>query len=102
MNYVLSLYDDETGSMYTMEVIFVTLILVFGSIAGLTSYRHGVVQELGDTAVAIDSIDQSFSYDLVTAGGGTVTRSFTDATTLTDPVNDAPAGLSLTTAPTAE
>lgn len=102
MNYVLSLYDDEVGSLYTMEVIFVSLLLVFGAIAGLTSYRDGVVQELGDTAVAISSVDQSFSYDLVAAGGGTVTRSFTDTNTLTDPANTAPAGISLTTPAVAE
>jgi hypothetical protein len=103
MNYVLSLYDDEVGSLYTVEVIFVSLLLVFGAIAGLTSYRDGVVQELGDTAVAIRHLDQSFSYDLTT-GGGTVTRSFTDTNinTLTDPAGAAPAGLSLTTSPTAE
>lgn len=101
MNYVLSLYDDEVGSLYTMEVIFVSLLLVFGAVAGLTSYRDGVVQELGDTSVAISSIDQSFSYDLTT-GGGTVTRSFTDTNTLTDPAATAPAGISLTTAATSE
>jgi len=101
MNYILSLYSDEVGSLYTMEVIFVSLLLVFGAIAGLTSYRDGVVQELGDTAVAISSVDQSFSYDLVT-GGGTVTRSFTDTNALTDPVNTPPAGISLTTPAVAE
>jgi hypothetical protein len=104
MNYILSFYDDEVGSLYTMEVIFVSLLLVFGAIAGLTSYRDGVVQELGDTSVAISRINQSFSYDLIVAGGGTVTRSFTDTgtATLTDPAGTAPAGLSLTTAATAE
>lgn len=101
MNYILSLYDDEVGSLYTMEVIFVSLLLVFGVIAGLTSYRDGVVQELGDTSVAISSIDQSFSYDLTT-GGGMVTRSFTDTNTLADPLDAPPAGLSITTAATGE
>ena len=102
MNCILSLYDDEVGSLYTMEVIFVSLVLVFGAIAGLTSYRDGVVQELGDTSVAISSIDQSFTYNL-TIGGGTVTRSFTDTNTLTEyPAGAAPAGLSLTVTATAE
>lgn len=102
MKFILSLYSDEVGSVYTMEAVFTTLLLVFGVIAGLTSYRDGVSQELGDTAVAIDSIDQSFSYDLVIAGGGTVTRSFADATTLTDPAGAPPAGLSITTPATPE
>jgi len=94
---VLALNDDETGSVYSAEVIFVTLLLVFGAIAGLTSYRDAISQELGDTAVALDSIDQSFNYTLTT-GGVPVVRSYSDTTTLTDPANTAPAGLSLTTA----
>lgn len=98
----MSLHDDEVGSVYTMEIVFTTLLLVLGTIAGLTSYRDGVSQELGDTAVAIESIDQSFSYDLIVAGGGTVTRSFADATILTDPAGAPPAGLSITTPATAE
>jgi hypothetical protein len=102
MKYIMSLHDDEVGSVYTMEVVFSTLLLVFGMLAGLTSYRDGVAQELGDTAVAIESIDQSFTYDLVTAGGGTVTRTFSDTTTLTDPAGAPPAGLSITTPASSE
>jgi len=98
---ILTLIDDEVGSLYSIEVVFVTVLLVFGAIAGLTSYRDAVSQELGDTAVALDNIDQSFSYTLTT-GGGPVVRSFTDATTLTDPVNSAPAGISLSVAPAGE
>lgn len=101
MRMALTFYDDETGSVYSVEVVLVTLLLVFGGIAGLTSYRDALTQELGDTAVALDSIDQSFSYTLTT-GGGPVVRSFVDATTLTDPVNAAPAGISLTTPATGE
>lgn len=102
MRIALTLYDDEIGSVYSVEVVLITLILVFGAIAGLTSYRDAVSQELGDTAVALENIDQSFSYTL-TNGGVPVVRSFTDtATTLTDPVNAAPAGMSLTTAATGE
>ena len=101
MRIALTLYDDESGSVYSIEVVLVTLLLVFGAIAGLTSYRDAIVQELGDTAVALDNIDQSFSY-VVIVGGLPVVRSFSDTTTLTDPVNAAPAGLSLTTPATGE
>jgi hypothetical protein len=101
MRMVLTIYDDELGSVYSMEMVLGTLLLVFGVIAGLTSYRDAISQELGDTAVALDSIDQSFSYTLTT-GGGSVVRQFTDASTLTDAANAAPAGLSLSTAATAE
>ncbi|NQV27858.1 MAG: hypothetical protein HQ518_26205 [Rhodopirellula sp.] len=100
----LTLYDDESGSIYSIEVVFVTLLLVFGVIAGLTSYRDAIAQELGDTAVALDSIDQSYTFTLTNGPGAAddVTRSFGDLSTLSDPINAAPAGLSLTTAATAE
>lgn len=101
MQIVLTFYADEQGSLYSLEVVFVTLLLVFGTIVGLTSYRDAISQELGDTAVALDNIDQSFNYTIIT-GGGPVVRQFVDASTLTDPVNTAPAGLSLTTAASAE
>ena len=91
-----ALYQDEVGSVYSTEVVLGTVLLVLGAIAGLTSYRDAIAQELGDVSVALDSIDQSYSYTLTT-GGGSVTRQFVDATTLTDPVNGAPAGLVLTT-----
>lgn len=98
---VLTFYDDELGSVYSTEMVLGTVLLVFGVIAGLTSYRDAVSQELGDTAVALDSLDQSFSYT-ITTGGGPVVRSFSDTTTLTDLANTAPAGLDLETPPTAE
>ena len=98
---VLALYDDELGSVYSTEMVLATVLLVFGVIAGLTSYRDAVSQELGDTAVALDNLDQSFSYT-ITTGGGPVVRSFSDATTPTDLANTAPAGLDLETPATGE
>ncbi len=98
VKWLLTIYNDECGSVYSMEIVLCTLLLVFGLLAGFTAYRSAVAQELGDIAVALDEIDQSFNYDLVVAGGGTVTRQFVDATTLTDPAGAPPAGLSLTTA----
>lgn len=97
----LTFYDDELGSVYSTEMVLGTVLLVFGVIAGLTSYRDAISQELGDTAVALDNIDQSFSYTLTT-GGGSVVRQFTDTTTLTDAAIAAPAGLDLETPATAE
>jgi len=99
---VLAIWSDESGSVYTLEMVLCTLLLVFGLLGGFTAYRNAVAQELGDTAVALDNLDQSYSYDLVVAGGGTVTRQFVDASTLTDPANAAPAGISLSTPAVAE
>jgi hypothetical protein len=103
MGMILTFYDDELGSVYSTEMVLATVLLVFGVIAGLTSYRDAISQELGDTAVALDSLDQSFSYTITTTtGGGAVVRSFSDATVLTDLANTAPAGLDLETPATAE
>lgn len=102
---LLTLYDDEFGSVYSTEMVLTTVLLVFGGIAGLTSYRDAISQELGDTAVALDAIDQSFSYT-ITTGVGPVVRSYSDTRTYpvltADPVNTAPAGIDLETAPTGE
>lgn len=108
----MSLHDDEVGSIYTMDVVFTTLLLVLGAIAGLTSYRDAISQELGDTSVALQNIDQSFSYQLNGADGLVLRdqnnvvigiRMYMDpATTLLDPVGAPPAGLSITTPATAE
>ena len=100
----MSLYRDEAGSVYSMELVLSTLIVAFGVIAGLTSYRDAISQELGDTSVALENIDQSFSYDLRDGAGAVIaTRMYADpATTLVDGAGAAPAGLSLTTAATSE
>jgi hypothetical protein len=101
----MALYEDESGSIYTMEVVFVTLFMVFGAMAGLISYRDAMSQELGDTAVALDSISQTFTYTLTNDPndpGDDVTRFFNDATVLVDAPNAAPAGLDLVTPAVAE
>lgn len=99
----MSLHDDEVGSIYTMEVVFTTLLLVLGAIAGLTSYRDAISQELGDSSVALENIDQTYSYDLRDGGGAVIATSmYTDSTTLVDPAGAPPAGLSITTPATAE
>ncbi len=99
----LALYRDETGSVYSMEVVLGTLIVAFGVIAGFTSYRDAISQELGDTAVALENIDQSYSYDLRNGAGVVISTSmYSDSTTLVDLPGEAPAGLVLTTAATSE
>jgi hypothetical protein len=99
----IALYQDEAGSIYSMELVLTTLIVVFGVIAGFASYRDAIAQELGDTAVALENIDQSYSYVLRDGAGVVIaTRTFADSTTLVDLSGEAPAGLVLTTAATGE
>lgn len=101
----IALYQDEAGSVYSMELVLSTLILAFGSIAGFTSYRDAIAQELGDTAVALENIDQSYSYVLRDGDGVVIaTREYEDvlADSPVDLAGEAPAGLVLTTAATGE
>ena len=96
-----------------MSLIFITAITALGAVVGLVVLRNQVVQEFGDIAVALDQLDQSFSYtvrvdgnrdgDFLDLQDTTLTASYADpAPTLTDPLNAAPAGLVLGGAPSAE
>ncbi len=96
------LRHDESGALYSTEKMLVSILLGLGLIAGLAALRDGVVQEIGDAAVALDSLDQTYTFTVQTAGGGTQTSSFSASVTLTDPVDGPPAGLSLGEAPVAE
>ena len=70
-----------------MSVLLLTTILAIGAIVGLTSVRNQIVQEFGDMAVALESLNQSFTM-------GTIT--FVDPpTTLTDPAGAEPACLNV-------
>ena len=60
----LSLWRDDRGTASIVSLIFVTAILALGAIVGLAVLRNQVVQEFGDAAVALDQLDQSFSYTL--------------------------------------
>jgi Flp pilus assembly pilin Flp len=96
------LVREDDGLVYSAERMLITVILSLGLVAGLAYLRDGVTQEYGDSAVALDNLDQGYSFTVQTAGGGTITRTFTDTSSLTDPPDAAPAGLMLGTAPVAE
>src|SRR3954467_14006037 len=66
MSIVKRLWKDETGFVISTELILIATILVIGLIAGLTTLRDQVVQELGDLATAIGAINQSYSFSGVT------------------------------------
>jgi hypothetical protein len=89
---LIRLWRDQWGAASTAGVIVIYTILALGCIVGLVIVRNQIVQELGDLAVAFDSLDQSYS--VVTSSG---TLSYTDAgTTLSDPSGQPPAGISVT------
>lgn len=63
---LLRLWQDDAGFVISTELVLVATILVLGVIVGLTEVRNAVVQELGDLAMAIGSINQSYSFTGVT------------------------------------
>ena len=109
MNTIQQLWHDQRGAVLSTELILVATIVILGLLVGMTVYRNAVVQELGDTAAAAASLNQSYSYDAVTLSGsfGVVAydasvdgSDFEDETdagqpAVMDPANDAPMGISL-------
>ncbi|MDA1214948.1 MAG: hypothetical protein O2955_20790 [Planctomycetota bacterium] len=69
-NLVSRVWNDEAGFVVSSELVLIGTILVIGLVSGLTSLRDQVVQELGDLALAIASINQSYSYSAVTGHSG--------------------------------
>jgi hypothetical protein len=64
------LWRDESGIVNSMDLILISTILVLGMIVGLVSLRNQVVQELSDTANAVGSLNQSYSYTSRTITSG--------------------------------
>jgi len=95
MRMLNSLWKDERGVTGAMGLLLMATILALGAIVGLTSLRDQIVQEMGDMAVALESLDQSFD--------GGLLGSFVDTPTLlTDPADAEPACLSVQIPPSNE
>lgn len=93
---------DEAGGTEFAALMFVTAIVAIGGVVGLVQIRDQVAQEFGDVAVALDNVDQSFSYTIQVDTDGDTVLDYTlaasyadDAATLLDPLNAAPACLVL-------
>jgi len=101
---IRGLWFDVRGSLAPIDTILVTSLTAIGAMIGLAVIRDAVVQEMGDVAVALDNVDQSFSGAIVHATLGTLwIASFSDdAATLSDPAGSEPACLDVQVSPTAE
>lgn len=94
---------DQSGAVSSLSTIFLTVVLALGVIVGLVCVRDQIVQEYGDMSVGLDSLDQSFSYQIVVDGDVCIEAEYIDpGATLTDPADEAPAGLILDVPPTGE
>ncbi len=66
MNVLHRFWADEAGFVVSTELVLVATTLVVGMLVGIVTVRDQVVQELGDVALAIGNINQSYMYDGVT------------------------------------
>jgi hypothetical protein len=76
-----ALWNDEGGFIVSTELVLVATILVIAMVVGLSAVRDAVLTELADLSNAIGAINQSFTYNGVTAcnGASAAGSSFTDA-----------------------
>jgi hypothetical protein len=73
------LWGDELGFVVSAELTLVATVLVVGMLVGLVSVRDQMVQELGDLAVALGVVNQSFSFSGVSGHtSGTAGSCFCD------------------------
>lgn len=85
------LWYDESGAVNPSAMILWFTIVCLGAIPGLIALRDQISQEFGDMSVALESLDQSYSFSV-----GTLTSEYADTpTALTDPDGAEPACISV-------
>ena len=90
MNMLTKFWNDEAGFVVSSELVLIGTILVLGVVVGLATVRDQVVQELGDLALAISNINQSYSFSGVTGHTSSTAGSmFADLTDFCDTISDA-------------
>ncbi len=53
-------WRDQAGEASTLSLVLIATVLALGATVGLVTFRNQVVQELGDVAVSLERLDQSF------------------------------------------
>ena len=91
MSKVMSRMWKEEDGVLSFEWVLLVTLLTIGIVGGLAAARDAIIDELGDVAEAMISIDQSYSitYPLsvivhVGPASSAVDSSFTDARNFTD------------------
>ncbi len=75
MHVLNRLWNDEAGVTYTIEVLLVGTIASLGLIVGLAALRDSVTNELADLAGAVDSLNQSYTYNSIVGHSASVAGS---------------------------
>ena len=81
--------NQKNGFIVSVELMLIVTILVIGLIVGLVPLRNAVIAELNDVSSAIESIDNSYSFDGISYTGAAGTGT-TSATTVGSAFNDLP------------
>ena len=87
------LWSDDNGALLASEFVFMTSLLVVGTVSGLVAVRQALVSELTETANAIMALDQSYSFSgqsfagASTAGSSAVDHSSSITVTTAAPTN---------------
>jgi Flp pilus assembly pilin Flp len=80
-------WADNDGFVISTELVLVATTLVVGMLVGLVTVRDQVVQELGDVALAIGNVNQSYEYEGVTGHtSATAGSNFLDRNDFCEPV----------------
>ena len=72
------LWCDECGALAGADYILALTILVIGGITGLVTVRDATVQNLGDIAVALESLDQSYTVTIEQSNGFMLSFGYVD------------------------
>lgn len=95
-----SLYADQRGTISAFGYLLITVIVAIGILAGVTTIRDQLVQELADFGLGLENLNQSYTVNATYANGSTWNAGYSD----TPAGNDVP-GSSATvsfTSPTPE
>lgn len=94
MNFAIRFAKDEMGATAIVDLILINSIVGLGMVVGLATFRDQANQFFGDSAVALENIDQSYSFTV-----GTVTSVYVDpGPNITDPAGDFPACMAIVAA----
>ena len=79
------LWNDEDGSILSIEIILAATVLGIGVLTGLTSLRDAAITELADVGGAIAFLDQSYTLRGVKAhSSATADNTFADSSDFCD------------------
>ncbi len=70
MRILQRLWNDDGGALIATEYLFISTILVIGTVVGLTGLRYAVNVELTELGNALLVLSQGFSVSGQSGGGG--------------------------------